>query len=554
MGGQSLRWGALALLACTVAACGSSGDGSTPTAGGGGKGGQANAQGGSATAGASAVSGDSGSAGSANGGGGASSGASGVGGGSAGASGSAGVSGGAGVSGNAGAGGVASGPPDQVDQSGPSVNGSITVNRATTIGKIGPGFAGLSYEKIHLEDGFFRASNAPLIALFKLLGPSVLRLGGNSVDRTNTDWTPAGAGKTSGQIAKADVDGLAAFAKASGWTVIYGVNLKTSTAAVAADEATYAANALGTQLYGFEIGNEVGGYLSYSDFKTKWEAFAAAIRARVPKAPMTGPATEGGALKGYTVPFAKDEAAQINLLTHHYYRGNGLAAGSTIDYLLNTPDPVLTSTLSTLQTAASTNQIANAYRMGETNSYYNGGSANVSNAYGTALWAIDYLFTVAQYGSSGVNFHVGGITAPYNPIQDDGAGTVTEARPDYYGILLFSRVGSGTMYQTKVNVSGVSFSAYAVGAPDGSTSLVLVNKDRTKRVHATVDLGKAATSASVARLAGPSLDATSGVTLAGAGVKPTGEWAPAPLPYLVPSGSSLVIDVPPASAALVHLP
>jgi hypothetical protein len=445
---------------------------------------------------------------------------------------------------------------DRTDAAGPLVPASIVVSPATTVATIGPGFAGLSYEKAHLPEGFFTGSNAPLIAMFDLLGPSVLRIGGNTVDQTT--WTPAGAGHTPGQIAKPDVDALAAFVKAAGWTVIYGVNMKTSTPSAAADEVVYAASAFGASLYGFELGNEVDLYSStameptwsYANFKVEWEAFASAIRARVPGAPLTGPASaNSNGLKNYGVPFARDEGAGINLLTQHYYRANGQAATSTIDLLL-APDPNLTAMLSTLAATVTADKIAGS-RMAETNSFYNGGANGVSDSYGTALWAIDFLFTNALYGSSGVNFHGGDSTPGYTPIADAN-GAVIEARPDFYGILLFTLAGTGTLYNAKATVANVALSAYAVSAPDGSIAVVLVNKDRTKSVGATVDLGRSAAMAHVTRLAGPALEATAGVTLAGAPVTPLGTWAPGPLPFVPVSGSMLAVVVPAASAVLVR--
>jgi hypothetical protein len=448
------------------------------------------------------------------------------------------------------------GGPDSSDAMGPLVPASIVINPATTAGTIGPAFAGLSYEKAHLAAGFFTGSNAPLIAMFDLLGPSVLRIGGNTVDQTN--WTPAGAGHTAGQIAKPDVDALAAFVKAAGWTVIYGINMKTSTATVAADEAAYAANALGSSLYGLEIGNEVDLYTStaasptwsYANFKAQWEAFASAIRARTPNAPLTGPASaNSNGLRNYGVPFARDEGAKINLLTQHYYRANGQSATSTIDLLL-APDPNLTAMLSMLAATTAADHIAGS-RMAETNSFYNGGANGVSDSYGTALWAIDFLFTNARYGSSGVNFHGGDNTPGYTPIADAN-GAVVEARPDFYGIVFFTLAGAGTLYDANLTVANVALSAYALGAADGSTSVVLVNKSRTTSVLATIDLGRPATVANVTRLAGPTLESTSGVTLAGAPITPIGTWTPAPLPVVPVAGSMLEIDLPAASAVLVR--
>ena len=126
----------------------------------------------------------------------------------------------------------------------------MTVTTANA-GAIGSAFAGLSYEKSSLYEPLFTASNSDLIGLFERLGPSVLRVGGNSVDRNV--WTPNGAGQTSGQIAPSDVASLAAFVKATGWKCLYGVNLGGSatgatTPALAAAEVAYAAQQFGLVL------------------------------------------------------------------------------------------------------------------------------------------------------------------------------------------------------------------------------------------------------------------------------------------------------------------
>src|SRR5258708_6970787 len=153
------------------------------------------------------------------------------------------------------------------------VPGTVTVNPGTMQGKVPPRFMGLSYEKSHLTDSFLTGSNAPLIALCKLLGPSVLRIGGDSVDATSWQPTapPMTGGKLSTMIGTADVDSLLDLLNATGWTSIYAVNLKHGTPAAAGAEAMYAAGKLGATLYGFEIGNEVDLYgLSYAQLLANW--------------------------------------------------------------------------------------------------------------------------------------------------------------------------------------------------------------------------------------------------------------------------------------------
>ena len=128
------------------------------------------------------------------------------------------------------------GPPQPVP-SGPLTAATVTITNTVT-GVIGPAFAGLSYEKSQMANPFFSPQNADAIGLFKLIGPSLLRIGGNSVDKTT--WTPNGHGRTSGQVAPSDIDALAGFLKATGWQVLYGTNLATSTPALAAGERLFA--------------------------------------------------------------------------------------------------------------------------------------------------------------------------------------------------------------------------------------------------------------------------------------------------------------------------
>jgi hypothetical protein len=186
---------------------------------------------------------------------------------------------------------------------------------------------------------------------------------------------------------------------------------------------------------------------------------------------------------------------------------------------------------------------------------------------GAALWSIDFMLTTAEYGSSGVNFHGGGqnmdnnpcpngptsCTRPfrYSPI-DEVNSQVTAAAPLFYGMLLVSRAGVGNTLATTASAGSLNFSAYAIVQSDGSTNVVLVNKDAASGVNASVDVGMAVTAASASYLQGPSLGATTGVTLAGVSVAADGTWSPNPPYALSTKGNVVTVLVPPASAALVH--
>jgi hypothetical protein len=464
----------------------------------------------------------------------------------------------------------------QPTPSGSMVNASLNVS-ASAAGSIGPAFAGLSYEKSSLTEPLFSASNTDLIGLFKRLGPSILRIGGNSVDRNV--WTPNGPGQTSGQIAPSDVAALAAFVKAAGWQCLYGVNLggagpepytsgsftASTTPALAAAEVAYVASQFGSALFGIEIGNEPdlygGTYFSgttwnVSALETLWAQFRAAIVSQTPGVNVTGPADAGNE-SSWTVPFGQwATKSNITLLTQHYYRGNGQSASSTAANLI-TPDATLVGNLSTLNSGAQ--DIGVPFRLSECNSYYNGGADGISDSYASSLWVIDYLFDCAQGGASGANFHGGGNGDGYTPIADSN-GAVVEARPEYYGILFFTLAGQGSLLSTQVSAGGLNVTAYAVKSSSGGLNLIVNNKDLTNNLSLSIQLPQTAGSATLLEMtqltsgaSAPDLTATSGVTIQGAGVGVDGSLSPAAAYTLIPNGMQLTCYVPALSAVLIQI-
>lgn len=451
----------------------------------------------------------------------------------------------------------------QPTPSGPVTAASLDVTSAAA-GSIGEGFAGFSYEKVQMNHPFFSASNRGLIALFKLLGPSILRIGGDSADKTF--WTPNGRGGIYKQVTPGEVDRLAAFVKASGWKCLYTVNLggsadATTTPELAADEVAYAARQFGSSLFGIEIGNEPDAYVKpgrqYADrpwtlalYETAWNQYRTAILDRTPGVVITGPAA--GHLPVWTIPFSKDQTkSKLSLLTDHYYRGSGKEPGSAMAKLL-TPDSRLLSNLELMQDARKITGIA--FRIGECNTFTSG-LPGVSDSYASSLWSLDFLFECAQGGASGVNFH-GGHTASYTPIEDDQANVVA-VRPEFYGILLFTLAGMGTIYRTKLSAGALNVSAYAVKTPDGM-SIVMLNKDLAQNLRITVQLPGIVKSASLIALsqrtpgaAAPNLSATSGVTIQGATVGIDGTFSPAPAHTLTTSGSQVTCHVPALTAVLI---
>jgi len=411
---------------------------------------------------------------------------------------------------------------------------------------------GLSYEKSKLSEPLFSDTNTNLVGLFKRLGPSLLRIGGNSVDETT--WTPAGPGQTSGETAPSDVNALAAFLQAAGWSVLYGVNLAQSTPALAAAEVAYAAQAFGKNLFGIEIGNEpdlyAGNYFpstwTFANYLTLWQSFASAILAQTPGAPLTGPVVASNTT--WVSSFAQAEGKSVVLLSAHYYRGNGESSSSTISELISYPDTNLENYLAALENPAAAAGVP--FRLAETNSFYNGGAPNVSDAYASALWVIDHLFTIARGGGVGANLHGGGDSSGYTPIADDN-GEVVEARPEYYGALLCALAGQGPLLATTITAASLNTSAYTVRNSPTQFSVILVNKDETQNLQFTATCPETVQSAALQELTGPSLSATSGVTIQGSPVNPDGSFSPQSPYHLTVTANTFAGYVPAASAALI---
>ena len=315
-------------------------------------------------------------------------------------------------------------PPPPVPPVSADVHAEVTFRSFKSSARLDSPYVGLSYEKHKLAVPMFTGTNAALIQLFRLLGPVVVRIGANAVDRSS--WQ--GAVEDLTPILPSHIDALAAFVQATEWQVIYGVNLARNKPADAADEAAYVAAQLGPSLLAWEIGNEPDLYRrhdyrpsswNYDDYLEEWRAFRDAMSAASPGVPFSGPAT-AFELKRFTLPFAQDEGANLAMLTHHYYRADRNDPNSTLAPLLQ-PHLRLVTELSPLTPAAAAAGIAQGVRLAEANSFYNGGVPNVSDAYGTALWVMDFIFICALAGCTGVNMHGGGSGPGYTPIADRGS-------------------------------------------------------------------------------------------------------------------------------------
>ena len=433
---------------------------------------------------------------------------------------------------------------------------TVTVDLADVVGAMPARSLGFSFEKNTVPGPMFSAANAPLIGLFRLLGPGVLRLGGNSVDRVT--WDPDGPGLTPLTVSPPDLVRLRAFLDAVDWDVIYGTPFLFSTAADVAAEAAAAAEALGARLQGFELANEPDLYAADdtagpiagtpAKFNARWSSFATALLAAVPNAWLTGPSTcLLQSFDGVTSPFPTKHPGLVHQLTQHYYRGFGFGP-QNIDVLLS-PDPDLDATLVKLR--ARSTELGIGYRLTETNSFANGGEPGVSNTFASALWGADLVLRAGAYGADGVNIHNSGAGLGYPAIVNVN-GVVTEIRPLFHGLLLAAAAGHGPMPALAIDPTTPALRAHAVAPTPTALRVVLVNTGADDQTL-SLDVGRPVEAASAARLLGSGLDATTSVTFAGAGVGTDGTWTPLPAEVLVPNGRRLAVAVPAASAALVEI-
>jgi hypothetical protein len=443
----------------------------------------------------------------------------------------------------------------QPDAPPPAAQVAVAFQAVGTARRIDSRFAGLSYEKDKLAEPLFNESNRTLIQLFRLLGPGVLRIGANAVDRSS--WNGEEEGLT--PILPAQIDALAAFLQATQWQLVYGINMARNTPENAASEATYVASRLGSSLLAWEIGNEPDLYIrneyrpsgwDYEDFIGEWRTYRDAISAASPGIPFTGPATSYN-LEDFTLPFARDEGSRVPLLTHHYYRASRDDPYSTLELLLE-PDRSLLPELTALVETAAEEGMTQGVRIAEFNNFYNGGVANVSNAYGTALWMMDFMFTCALAGCAGVNAHSGGSGPGYTPIAED-EGVVIEARPGYYAMLMFTLAAQGMPMASELEPDiNINVSAWGVQRDDGGFNAILINKNERRSVEMNLAVDPSRTNFDTLWLRGPSLPASSGQTLDGIVIDKEGNWIPPADPPLTAANGQLNVVLPPASAVLLR--
>lgn len=477
--------------------------------------------------------------------------------------------------------------------------------------QIPPSYTGLSYEMAQLTDPtFFSAANRDLVAFFRMLSPQgVLRIGGNSSEfcwlrldastpepklhlppgDLSSNWMPHHLFA----IDPKAIEELAGFMKATGWRLIFGLNFGNSSPQRASAEAALVVPTIGESLDFLQIGNEPDLYhdasngtrppgWGFPDYVKEWTAYAEAILEKTPNVRFGGP--DVGASSDWVTRFGGDVPASIGprlvALTGHYY-----AEGPPNDPRMTTARLLAGNTkipgeMQRIMAAARAED--RIYRMTEGNSCYRGGKPGMSDAFASALWAGDYMLQLATLGCAGVNLHGGvsqfltaslgdhtpGMDVAKTPQQRHGGfytpissepGAPVKAMPILYGMMLANQFAGCTPLKVEGMPEGVNATAYAARDAHGC-KLAIFNKDERQSLDLAIRISDLAVqvpgnarSATAWRLRGPALDATEGVTLAGAEAQDHGQWSPSSVERLEVKQGAAHIHVPAASAALLFL-
>ena len=408
-------------------------------------------------------------------------------------------------------------------------------------------FLGFSFETVGLLlDRILLPENRSFISLVRRLGTKgVIRIGGNSSDRPSLRM-----GLT---IDRTHIEHLAAFLSATGWQLIYGLDLGSGKAEQAAAEAEMVAQIVGPKLLAFQFGNEPDGFrvdirksdYNAVDYIAEWREFLNALRTRVPGAPLAGPDIAFDA--SWLAPFIRSFGSEVVFLTCHYYsEGPASSPGVTMERMLGSGE-ALAKIIDSVAgyTAGSGLKV----RMAESNSVYEGGKPGISDTLGAALWGVDVMFTLAEARWLGINFHGGG-SGPYSPIVQT-AGGAFEPKPLYYAMLLFAYAGRGSLVPIHTRGMRPWLRAFAVRGAGGQHRVILVNTDLAQNEH--VRLATKGQRASILRLTAHSAESKSGLTFGGASVDPNGDWAPRVAQSVKLEADRFVVDVPAASAAVVQI-
>lgn len=452
---------------------------------------------------------------------------------------------------------------------------TISVKTEPLRAQIPKGFVGLSLEVSPLGEGFHAVPQGQLSAsgttyqyalgradvpnkayfqFMRNLGPGVLRLGGGSQD--NTCWDPNTAPHPdwcAAPIKAGDLKLFSLAAQASGWRLVLGLNLKQDSAAWALREITQGITRYikHGQILGLEIGNEPelfsgGGFrpngFTVSDHARSFLSYAETFRNNpvAKQYQVVGPAycCAWRDPRDLNMFIMSVSAKNLALVTVHAYSAS--TAGERTVTIAQLLEPALMDRWNeqALGLVAAAHENAIPIALAESNSVDGGGMPGVSDAFASALWGLDWMFSAAYDGFSQINFHTsykpGG--SPYNPIVtvgwQDRLGKWryrNTPQPLYYAMYMFARNATGEHFLPVSTETRANVRTYAVSSCAGcEVKVFIVNKDLTEAGTVCIHIDRKMGKGSLILFEAPHLDSTaSSVRYGGVQFDPEGRL-PAP--------------------------
>jgi hypothetical protein len=450
---------------------------------------------------------------------------------------------------------------------------TISIDSAHPTGRLAQDAVGLSFEVRELGIGNLDPNRGNVLQMFRTLGPSNVRIGGNTLDR-DTLWIPRGTAApipkpdwTQSIVTPNDLKRFRGLLDRTGWTSIVAVNAGRPDMPRIADEAKALNKILGRKLLAMGCGNEPDQWLGrgyktapfdYPQYHADWQACADATGSTK----LSGPDTAGTG-SAWAANLAKDETSRMKLITVHQY-----ASGPTITIpQLLGPNQTANQLRSVATNLAAAKANGLPIRIDEANSAFSGGVDGVSNRYASALWVIDYGLSMAQAGVAGVNIHGGlgvcnepiwnGFFQRYTPFCASSKAyelaQVYKAMPIYYGIWMARQMGPGQFLPLQLT-STRNITAYAVKGDDGRTRIALVQKDPTTAapVQVTLDIGGRSKHAKVLRMTGTAL-ADENAAVQGATVDGLGKLEPGAPDQVSVRNGVLSMSVAAGTATIITL-
>lgn len=433
---------------------------------------------------------------------------------------------------------------------------TLTVDELHPGIKIPDDFLGLSYEVTALTDTvFFKSNHVRFKNLMTGLGDGIVRLNGYYVSFVPWSGHKRTALMDKGRdnyltdsITMTDLDSLFTFIRPTNWKVILGIQFPNSYPDRTYSEIHYAWLKGKDVIKAFEIGNE-----SESLFKGNFSVYynqllpnIQVIKDRLPEAPLCGPATVHPDL---TVgPFLKVAYDKVNFITYHTYPVGEDHVANNLSQLLDNKNIVAVAHTSHMVDSLCKEKNIR-YRIDECNNYGDGG-VGVSERFASALWGLDFMFTVAQNNSLGINFHGGGWG--FTPIKIK-KGEPIVPQPLYYGMLFFHLASQGQILPVKLENASKYVKAYAVLGKSKKILVTLINKDPNNDASVQLRCKNKFSNGSFIRLTSPSVSSIDQVTLGGSSVDANGNWHAASETSIASQDGVFDIALPKGSATLVTI-